>query len=73
MLVASPRVAEHPIVPARLRADPAPRPPLPPPPHSSLTHIEIRPNGGISLISLGDSGHLSLEDTTFSMHQGYEW
>ncbi len=40
---------------------------------SSLTHIVIWPHGTVSLNSIGDVGHLSLEETTFSMHEGYEW
>lgn len=39
----------------------------------SLTHIKVRPSGSVSLISLGDTGHLRLEESSFSMHEGYEW
>lgn len=39
----------------------------------SLAHIMISPTGGVALVSVGDTGHLSLEESTFSMHQGYEW
>ena len=39
----------------------------------SLTHIVIWPHGGVSLNSLGDVGHLTMEETTFSMNEGYEW
>ncbi|EOD27964.1 hypothetical protein EMIHUDRAFT_73242, partial [Emiliania huxleyi CCMP1516] len=39
----------------------------------SLTHLKIRPTGSVSMISLGDTGHLSLDETSFSMHAGYEW
>ena len=38
-----------------------------------ITHVEVRPNGSISVHSFGDTGHLPLEDTTFSMKCGYEW
>ncbi|EOD41210.1 hypothetical protein EMIHUDRAFT_199455 [Emiliania huxleyi CCMP1516] len=38
----------------------------------SLTHLKIRPTGSVSMISLGDTGHLSLDETSFSMHAGYE-
>lgn len=39
----------------------------------SISHVVIHPNGGVSLNSIGDVGHLKLEETTFSMHEGYEW
>lgn len=39
----------------------------------SLTHIKVRPSGTVSLISLGDTGHLRLDESSFSMHEGYEW
>lgn len=39
----------------------------------SLTHLVIWPHGSVSCNSIGDVGHLSLEETTFSMHEGYEW
>ena len=39
----------------------------------SLTHLKIRPGGSVSLLSLGDTGHLSLEESSFSMHHGFEW
>jgi hypothetical protein len=40
---------------------------------AAITHIVIWPHGTVSLNSIGDVGHLHLDETTFSMHQGYEW
>jgi len=40
--------------------------------NGSLTHIKIRPSGSVSLHCFGDSGHMSLEEVTFGMHQGLE-
>ncbi len=39
----------------------------------SLTYFTVRPNGNISCRSLGDTGHLSPEETTFSGHHGFNW
>ena len=39
----------------------------------SITYIVIKPNGRVSLRSLGDTGHLSMEETSFSQHLGYNW
>ena len=39
----------------------------------SITYIVIKPDGRVSLRSLGDTGHLSMEETTFSQHLGYNW
>tara|TARA_B100000768_G_scaffold13424_1_gene12793 strand:+ start:73 stop:297 length:225 start_codon:yes stop_codon:yes gene_type:complete len=36
--------------------------------NSSITHLQIRGSGSVSLVSFGDHGHLSLEETTFGMH-----
>jgi len=39
----------------------------------SLTYLVVRPGGRVSLRTLGDTGHLPMALTTFSMHYGYEW
>ena len=39
----------------------------------SISHLVIWPHGSVSCNSVGDVGHLSLDETTFSMHHGYEW
>jgi len=39
----------------------------------SITHLVVRPSGNVSLYSFADTGHLPMDETTFSMHQGYEW
>lgn len=39
----------------------------------SLTYLRVSPRGTVSLRSFGDVGHLALEDTTFSMHEGLAW
>ena len=39
----------------------------------SLTYLTVRPSGSVSLRLLGDTGHLPMELTTFSMHHGYDW
>eukprot|EP00658_Telonema_sp_P-2_P066723 TRINITY_DN5568_c0_g1_i1.p1 TRINITY_DN5568_c0_g1~~TRINITY_DN5568_c0_g1_i1.p1 ORF type:complete len:384 (+),score=72.68 TRINITY_DN5568_c0_g1_i1:103-1152(+) len=39
----------------------------------SITHCVIRASGNVSLFSFADTGHLSMAQTTFSMHEGYEW
>ena len=36
--------------------------------NSSITHLQIRGSGSVSLVSFGDHGHLSLEETTFGMY-----
>lgn len=41
--------------------------------NASITYIVIRPSGSVSLRTLGDVGHLSMEETTFSGHHGFEW
>lgn len=39
----------------------------------AISHLQIRGGSGIvSLVSFGDHGHLSLEETTFGMRQGME-
>eukprot|EP00930_Biecheleria_cincta_P028125 TRINITY_DN1960_c4_g1_i1.p1 TRINITY_DN1960_c4_g1~~TRINITY_DN1960_c4_g1_i1.p1 ORF type:complete len:412 (-),score=35.21 TRINITY_DN1960_c4_g1_i1:89-1261(-) len=40
--------------------------------NGSVTHLKIRPSGTVSLACFGDSGHLSLEETTCGMTQGHE-
>ena len=32
------------------------------------THLQIRGSGSVSLVSFGDHGHLSLDETTFGMY-----
>jgi len=39
----------------------------------SLTYLTIRPTGGVSLRILGDIGHLDYDNTTLSMHHGFNW
>ncbi len=39
----------------------------------NITHVELRPNGNVSLHSFGDTGHLALDETTFGGRTGYEW
>jgi hypothetical protein len=36
--------------------------------NSSITHLQIRGSGSVSLVSFGDHGHLSLDETTFGMY-----
>ena len=40
--------------------------------NGSITHLQIRGDGRVSLVGFGDHGHLSLEETTFGMSQGLE-
>jgi len=39
----------------------------------SLTYFVVRPTGSVSCRSMGDVGHLEPEETTFSMHHGFNW
>jgi len=39
----------------------------------SLTYFTIRPTGSVSCRMLGDIGHLGYENSTFSMHHGFNW
>eukprot|EP00592_Proboscia_alata_P006219 CAMPEP_0194356400 /NCGR_PEP_ID=MMETSP0174-20130528/4061_1 /TAXON_ID=216777 /ORGANISM="Proboscia alata, Strain PI-D3" /LENGTH=343 /DNA_ID=CAMNT_0039125977 /DNA_START=351 /DNA_END=1382 /DNA_ORIENTATION=- len=39
----------------------------------SLTYLTIRPTGTVSARMLGDIGHLGYENSTFSMHHGFNW
>jgi hypothetical protein len=39
----------------------------------STTYIVIHPNGYCSVRMLGDIGHLSYDDTTFSGNHGFNW
>lgn len=39
----------------------------------SLTYLTIRPTGAVSARMLGDIGHLGYENSTFSMHHGFNW
>lgn len=39
----------------------------------SLNYITIRPTGSVSCRMLGDIGHLGYENSTFSMHHGFNW
>lgn len=39
----------------------------------SLTYFTIRPSGSVSCRMLGDVGHLGYENSTFSMHHGFNW
>jgi serine/threonine-protein phosphatase PGAM5 len=39
----------------------------------SITYLVISPSGYVSVRSLGDTGHLSYEETTFSGSHGYNW
>jgi serine/threonine-protein phosphatase PGAM5 len=39
----------------------------------SLTMLTIRPSGSVSLRALGDVGHLTPEEVTFSRHEGFSW
>jgi serine/threonine-protein phosphatase PGAM5 len=39
----------------------------------SITYVVISPAGYVSVRSLGDTGHLSYDETTFSGSYGYNW
>lgn len=39
----------------------------------SLTYLMVRPHGSVSCRMVGDIGHLGLENSTFSMHTGFNW
>lgn len=39
----------------------------------SLTYLIIRPNGTVSARMLGDIGHLSYNESTFSGYHGFKW
>ena len=39
----------------------------------SLTYLTVRPTGTVSCRMLGDIGHLGYEQSTFSMHHGFNW
>lgn len=39
----------------------------------SMTYIVIQPNGYVSARLIGDTGHLSYDDTSFSGKHGYNW
>lgn len=39
----------------------------------SLTYFTIRPTGTVSCRMLGDIGHLGYDNSTFSMHHGFNW
>lgn len=39
----------------------------------SLTYFTIRPTGTVSCRMLGDIGHLGYQNSTFSMHHGFNW
>ena len=39
----------------------------------SLTYFTVRPTGTVSCRMLGDIGHLGYENSTFSMHHGFNW
>lgn len=39
----------------------------------SLTYLTIRPTGSVSCRMLGDIGHLRYDESTFSMHTGFNW
>jgi serine/threonine-protein phosphatase PGAM5 len=39
----------------------------------SITYLVISPSGYVSVRSLGDTGHLCYEETTFSGSHGYNW
>ena len=40
--------------------------------NGGITHIKISPTGNVSVVAFGDAGHLSLDETTFGRHQGWE-
>ena len=40
--------------------------------NGSITHLQVRSDGRVSLVGFGDHGHLSPEETTFGMSQGLE-
>merc|ERR1712217_213505 len=40
--------------------------------NGSFTHLKIRPNGNVSLVCFGDSGHMPLEEISFGMTMGLE-
>jgi serine/threonine-protein phosphatase PGAM5 len=39
----------------------------------SITYLMVQPNGYVTARLVGDTGHLSYEDTTFSGSHGYNW
>ena len=39
----------------------------------SVTHVTISPDGKVSLRSLGDTGHLSVDEVTFGTYTGTNW
>ena len=39
----------------------------------SVTHLTISPDGKVSLRSLGDTGHLSVDEVTFGTYTGTNW
>ena len=39
----------------------------------SITYLVIRPNGMVSARTMGDIGHLSYEESTFSGSHGFKW
>jgi serine/threonine-protein phosphatase PGAM5 len=39
----------------------------------SITYLIVRPNGSVSLRTLGDMGHLDMDHVTFSGHHGIDW
>ena len=41
--------------------------------NGSVTHLTISPDGKVSLRSLGDTGHLSIDEVTFGAYAGTNW
>ena len=41
--------------------------------NGSVTHITISPDGKVSLQSLGDTGHLAIDEVTFGSYAGTNW